>query len=117
MERVAFLFALKTVAQNVACLNPCQFKLWFIFFGVGGLLQKNWKTADNLQELQTISRLYILRLIKKAVDFLAEDLDGVCRSAGMSRSSCNQARGKWLIPIVMTPAQQAQQFSSADTDQ
>lgn len=39
------------------------------------------------------------------------------RSAGMSRASCNQAQGKWLIPLVMTPARQAQQFSSADTDQ
>lgn len=48
---------------------------------------------------------------------LSVDLDGVYRSAGMSRASCNQAQGKWLIPLVMTPARQAQQFSSADTDQ
>lgn len=45
------------------------------------------------------------------------DLDGVYRRAGIGRASCNQARGKRLIPLVMTPARQAQQFSSADTDQ
>lgn len=44
------------------------------------------------------------------------DLDGVKRSAGMSWPSCNQAQRKRLIPLVMTPARQAQQFSSADTD-
>lgn len=48
---------------------------------------------------------------------LSVALDGVYRNAGMSRASSNQALGKWLIPLVMTLARQAQQFSSADTDQ
>lgn len=48
---------------------------------------------------------------------LSVDLDGVNRSAEMSQPSWNQARRKWLIPLVMTPSRQAQQFLCADTDQ
>lgn len=64
------------------------------------------------------TRCYIMLLIgASGPPPLSEGLDGVYGSAGMSRAACNQAQGKWLIPLVMTPARQAQQFSSADTDQ
>lgn len=73
-------------------------------------------SRSDIQPADT--RCYIMLLIgASGLPPLSQGLDGVYGSAVMSRAACNQAQGKWLIPLVMTPARQAQQFSSADTDQ